>query len=79
MEEQKTHLEQLTEQYKQLIGEINELNNQLNVKKELSFKVLGAIEYIEQTLNSSQEQEKKQEEEEKPEEKPEEKSEEQSK
>ena len=67
MKEQKTHLEQLTEQYKQLISEINELNNQLNVKRELSFKVLGAIEYIEQTLNSSQEQEKKQEEE-KPEE-----------
>ena len=79
MKEQKTHLEQLTEQYKQLISEINELNNQLNVKRELSFKVLGAIEYIEQTLNNSQEQEKKQEEEEKPEEKPEEKSEEQSK
>lgn len=73
MKEQKTHLEQLTEQYKQLISEINELNNQLNVKRELSFKVLGAIEYIEQTLNSSQEQEKKQEEE-NPKEKPEEQS-----
>lgn len=47
--EQQKHLSQLAEQQQQLVNDINNLNAQLNTKRELALKVLGAIEYLEQT------------------------------
>ena len=48
MTEQQTHLSQAIEQQKEVINEINNLNTQLNVKKELLYKLQGVIEYLEQ-------------------------------
>ena len=48
MTEQQTHLSQVIEQQKQVINDINNLNTQLNVKKELLYKLQGVIEYLEQ-------------------------------
>ena len=49
MTEQQTHLTQLIGQQKQLISELNALNDQLVSKRELLLKVQGAIEYLTQT------------------------------
>lgn len=49
MTEQQTHLSQLLEQQQTLINDINSLNSQLATKRELVFKVQGAIEYLQQT------------------------------
>lgn len=48
MTEQQTHLSQVIEQQKQVINDINNLNTQLNIKKELLYKLQGVIEYLEQ-------------------------------
>ena len=48
MTEQQEHLSQVIEQQKQVINDINNLNTQLNVKKELLYKLQGVIEYLEQ-------------------------------
>ena len=58
MTEQQTHLKQLLDQQNDLIKSIQELNNQLNLKKELALKIQGAIEYLQQigvTLSENQE------------------------
>lgn len=48
MTEQQTHLAQVIEQQKEVINDINNLNTQLNTKKELLYKLQGVIEYLEQ-------------------------------
>ena len=42
------HLQSAQQQQQQLLGEIQELNNQVEVKKELVLKVQGVIEYLTQ-------------------------------
>ena len=42
------HLSEVIEQQKQVINDINNLNTQLNAKKELLYKLQGVIEYLEQ-------------------------------
>jgi hypothetical protein len=49
MTEQQKHLQQVLEQQQQVIAEVNNLNNQLNVKRELATKLQGVIEYLQQT------------------------------
>ena len=49
MTEQQTHLQQVIEQQQQLIVEINTLNNQVAIKRELALKLQGVIEYLQQT------------------------------
>lgn len=48
MTEQQEHLLQVVEQQKQIINDINNLNGQLNSKKENLYKLQGIIEYLEQ-------------------------------
>jgi hypothetical protein len=48
MTEQQEHLTQAIEQQKQVINDINNLNTQLNTKKEILYKLQGIIEYLEQ-------------------------------
>lgn len=48
MSTQQTHLKSLVEQQKQIIMELNELNNQVNIKKEQAIKLQGVIEYLTQ-------------------------------
>ena len=48
MTEQQEHLAQVVEQQKQIINDINNLNGQLNSKKENLYKLQGIIEYLEQ-------------------------------
>lgn len=48
MTEQQEHLLQVVEQQKQIINDINNLNGQLNSKKEQLYKLQGIIEYLEQ-------------------------------
>jgi len=49
MTDQQKHLQQVLEQHNQLVAEINNLNNQLTVKRELALKLQGVLEYLEQT------------------------------
>jgi hypothetical protein len=49
MTEAQKHFSQLVEQQKQLNADINALTSQLNLKRDMSLKVQGAIEYLEQT------------------------------
>lgn len=51
MNEQKNHLEQIINQQKILIDEINELSNSINIKKEQAIKLQGIIEYLNSNLN----------------------------
>ena len=44
----KVHLESAQQQQKQLLTEVQELQNQINTKKELILKVQGVIEYLTQ-------------------------------
>ncbi len=44
----KVHLESAQQQQKQLVTEVQELQNQVNTKKELILKVQGVIEYLTQ-------------------------------
>ena len=47
----KVHLESAQQQQKQLVTEVQELQNQINTKKELILKVQGVIEYLGQLEN----------------------------
>ena len=49
MTEQQNHLTQLLAQQQDLINQINTLNTQINAKRELFFKITGAIEYLQET------------------------------
>jgi len=48
MTEQQQHLEQLSKQQKELLQQLQQLNNEVALKKELILKVQGAIEYLQQ-------------------------------
>jgi hypothetical protein len=49
MTDAQKHFSQLVEQQKQLNADINALTSQLNLKRDMSLKVQGVIEYLEQT------------------------------
>lgn len=49
MNEQQNHLKTLLERRLKLNNEINKLNNEIALKKEIFFKVQGAIEYLSET------------------------------
>ena len=49
MNEQQNHLKTLLERRLKLNNEINKLNNEIALKKEMFFKVQGAIEYLSET------------------------------
>lgn len=46
--EQQEHLKGLIEKQKEIIHEIESLNNQVLIKKEILLKIQGAIEYLQQ-------------------------------
>ena len=46
MTEQQTHLKSVIEQQTEIIKEIEELSNQLNVKREMALKLQGIREYL---------------------------------
>ena len=47
--DQQGHLQQVLEQQKTLVAEINELQNQVATKREMALKLQGVREYLEQT------------------------------
>ena len=47
--DQQGHLQQVLEQQKTLVAEINELNNTVATKREMALKLQGGREYLEQT------------------------------
>tara|TARA_B100000902_G_C27167786_1_gene842111 strand:- start:61 stop:303 length:243 start_codon:yes stop_codon:yes gene_type:complete len=47
--DQQSHLQQVLEQQKTLVAEINELQNQVATKREMALKLQGVREYLEQT------------------------------
>ena len=47
--DQQGHLQQVLEQQKTLVAEINELQNQVATKREMALKLQGVKEYLEQT------------------------------
>ena len=47
--DQQGHLQQVLEQQKTLVAEINELNNSVATKREMALKLQGVREYLEQT------------------------------
>ena len=47
--DQQGHLQQVLEQQKTLVAEINELNNTVATKREMALKLQGVREYLEQT------------------------------
>ena len=49
MTDSQTHLKSAIEQRDNIVKEIEELNKQINSKRELGLKVQGIIEYLEQT------------------------------
>ena len=50
------HLENLVNQQKQVVSEVNELNKQIEVKRETYLKLQGVIEYLTSSgVESSQE------------------------
>ncbi len=49
MTEQQEHLKNLLRQFTELNKELNQLQNQAAIKRELLLKVQGAIEYLQQT------------------------------
>ena len=49
MTDSQTHLKSAIEQRNSIVKEIEELNKQINSKRELGLKVQGIIEYLEQT------------------------------
>lgn len=57
MNEQQNHLKTLLERRLELNNEINKLNNEIALKKEMFFKVQGAIEYLSETGVTLEEQE----------------------
>jgi len=50
-----THLESAIEQQKQLLNDVQELNNQVATKKEIILKVQGVIEYLQQVTATPEE------------------------
>ena len=48
MTDQQQHLQQVLEQQKSLVNEINELNSQVENKRSLAIKLQGVREYLEQ-------------------------------
>lgn len=46
MTEQQTHLKSVIEQQRELIKEIQDLNNQLTMKREMATKLQGIYEYL---------------------------------
>ena len=49
MTDSQTHLKSAIEQRNNIVREIDELQKQINTKRELGLKVQGIIEYLEQT------------------------------
>jgi hypothetical protein len=49
MTEQQQHLQQMVSQQNDLIQQIQTLNNDVTLKRELAMKLQGAIEYLQQT------------------------------
>ena len=48
MTDQQQHLQQVLEQQKVLVGEINELNSQVDSKRQMAHKLQGVLEYLQQ-------------------------------
>ena len=48
MTDQQQHLQQVLEQQRTLVNEINELNSQVDNKRQLAVKLQGVREYLEQ-------------------------------
>ena len=48
MTDQQQHLQQVLEQQKVLVGEINELNTQVDSKRQMALKLQGVLEYLQQ-------------------------------
>ena len=48
LEDQKVHMKNLVSQAKDLSSEVNNLQAQMNTKRDLLLKVQGAIEYLQQ-------------------------------
>ncbi len=48
MTDQQQHLQQVLQQQTALVTEINDLNSQVEAKKQLAFKLQGVREYLEQ-------------------------------
>jgi len=48
MTDQQQHLKQVLEQQKVLVGEINELNSQVDSKRQMALKLQGVLEYLQQ-------------------------------
>ena len=48
LNEQQSHLAQVLQQQQTLVGEINDLNNQVENKKQMALKLLGVAEYLDQ-------------------------------
>jgi len=57
MNEQQNHLKTLLERRVELNNEINKLNNEASVKREMFLKVQGVIEYLSETGVTLQENE----------------------
>ena len=55
MTEKQQHLQQILEQQKQVIAEINDLNSQIVTKREVALKLQGVIEYLQQTAAINEE------------------------
>ncbi len=49
MTEQQQHLKQVLEQQRALVSEINELNTQVESKRQMALKLQGVLEYLQQT------------------------------
>ena len=49
LNEQQGHLQQILDQQRTLVNEINELQNQVATKREMALKLQGVREYLEQT------------------------------
>ena len=49
MTDHQTHLKSVTEQAQTLVNEINQLEGQAKVKREMLLKLQGIIEYLQQT------------------------------
>ncbi len=48
LNEQQNHLAQVLQQQQTLVGEINELNSQVESKKQMALKLQGVAEYLDQ-------------------------------
>lgn len=48
MTDQQNHLSQVLEQQKQLVQEINDLNSQVESKRQMALKLQGVAEYLDQ-------------------------------